>query len=402
MISHALRQSPVAVISLAQLFGTSLWFSSNAVTPELSALWGLTAAGIGWLTAAVQAGFIAGTLLLALSGLADRFRATHIFAVSAVLGAALNAGFALLAEGLAGGLVLRFLTGLSLAGIYPIGMKLMVRWAPEKAGWGLSVLVAMLTLGTALPHGMRAAAGGLPWQGVILAASGLALVAAGLVLALGEPQRAAAAAAAARPPGLRETLSGLRAAFRLPAFRSAALGYFGHMWELYAFWTLVPLLLAVRLRPEAPGLALYSFGVIAIGALGCILGGLIARRTSGQAVARASLVISGACCLLVGAFGGALPLWLFGAVFLIWGASVVSDSPQFSAICATACPPALVGSALSMMNAVGFAITMVSIALTTAVAGGLGLQTALLLSLGPLAGLFALRGAGAQEARRRA
>jgi len=396
MIPHLLRRSPVAVISLAQLFGTSLWFSSNAVTAELSVLWQLTAAGVGWLTAAVQAGFIAGTLLLALSGLADRFRASHIFALCACLGAALNAAFALLAGGLAEGLVLRFLVGLSLAGIYPIGMKLMVRWAPQKAGWGLSVLVAMLTLGTALPHGMRAAAGGLPWQGVILAASGLAVLAAGLVLCLGEPR---AGASAPRPPGLRDTLAGLVAAFRLPAFRAAALGYFGHMWELYAFWTLVPLLLAMRLG-EGADLPLLSFTVIAIGAAGCILGGLLAWRIGGHGVARLSLQISGGCCLLIGLIGGALPLWLFGAVFLVWGATVVSDSPQFSAICAMACPPELVGSALSMMNAIGFAITMISIALTTGVAGALGLQTALILSLGPLLGLLALRGAGAAQAAR--
>lgn len=396
MILHSFRRSPVAVISLAQLFGTSLWFSSNAVTRDLSALWQLDAAGIGWLTAAVQAGFIAGTLGLALTGLADRYRASQIFALCACLGAALNAAFALWAPGLTEGLVLRFLVGLSLAGIYPIGMKLMVRWAPQKAGWGLSVLVAMLTLGTALPHGMRAAAGGLPWQGVVLGASGLAVLAAGLVLCLGEP---GGPASAARPPRLRETLSGLAAAFRVPAFRAAALGYFGHMWELYAFWTLVPLLLAMRLGAEGD-LSLFSFAVIAVGAAGCLFGGLLARRSSGHQVARASLRISGACCLVIGLAGGVLPVWMFGAVFLIWGATVVSDSPQFSAICATACPPALVGSALSMMNAIGFAITMVSIALTTGVAGGLGLQTALILSLGPALGLLALREGRADQAAR--
>lgn len=176
--------NPVPAIVIAQLFGTSLWFSANSAADDLVRAWGIGAADIGTLTNAVQAGFILGTLIFALSGLADRFPASRIFAFCAVCGAALNAAFALGAQGMADGAVLRFGVGLCIAGIYPLGMKLVVGWAPDRAGVALAWLVGMLTLGTALPHGLRWAGAAWPWQGVIGASSLLALAAAVLVLLL--------------------------------------------------------------------------------------------------------------------------------------------------------------------------------------------------------------------------
>jgi MFS family permease len=222
----------------AQLLGTSLWFSANAAAPDLARAWQLRSTDVGRLTNAVQLGFILGTLTAAISGLADRFAASRIFAASALIGALANAGFALLAANLEQGLAWRFAVGLALAGIYPIGMKLVVGWAPERAGHALAWLVGMLTFGTALPHGLRALGGEWPWQHVVLASSVLAVVAAALILRLGDGPHLKL-----RGKGQGIAFGHVLHAFSIRDFRAAAGGYFGHMWELYAFWTLVPLLL---------------------------------------------------------------------------------------------------------------------------------------------------------------
>src|SRR5215471_1051000 len=222
-----LRSHPIATIAIAQLLGTSLWFSANSAAPDLMRAWGIGISGIGLLTNAVQLGFILGTSAFALSGLADRFPASKIFALSAVLGAAFNACFAILSHGLMSAAVFRFLVGLCLAGIYPIGMKLVVSWVPERTGSALAYLVGMLTLGTALPQGVRFLGARWQWQAVILSSTVLAVIAACLILALSDG------------PHLlkrRQTIAGrdggVLAAFRSRDLRAAALGYFGHMWEL--------------------------------------------------------------------------------------------------------------------------------------------------------------------------
>ncbi|ANN68480.1 MFS transporter [Bordetella bronchialis] len=401
-IAHALlahRLGPVLTISLAQLLGTSLWFSANSAADDLARAWGATAADIGLLTSAVQTGFILGTLAISISGLADRFRASAIFVCSAVAGAACNAAFAWLADGIASGAVFRFLVGLSLAGIYPVGMKLIVGWAPDRTGAALAQLVAMLTLGTALPHALRAAGAGLPWQAVIAASSALALLGAAMIRILGDgPGRRDAAAplaaagkalpAASAPEDRRPTLLD---AFRARRYRAAALGYFGHMWELYAFWTLVPLLIArssaAALFPEM-GVSAASFCVIGIGALGCLLGGALSRKLGSAKVALGALALSGVCALVFSLGWPALPAPMLAVLLLVWGAAVVADSPQFSALSARACPPQLIGSALAIQNAIGFAITIVSIAGAMALFQRIGLDATWLLVPGPVLGLL--------------
>ena len=380
-----MRSYPLAVIVIAQLFGTSLWFSANSAGDDLMRAWALQAADIGRLTIAVQLGFILGTLGFSLSGLADRFAASRIFAVCAVLGAAANAGFALLAHGLGEGLVWRFVVGLALAGVYPLGMKLVVSWVPQHAGAALAWLVGMLTLGTALPHGVRALDVGWGWQATLLVSSVLALLAAVMIFALGDGPHLARRAGAPRLR-LGEGLYALRD----PRFRASAFGYFGHQWELYAFWTLVPLLVTAARGAAAGSPSGPAFAVIGIGAAGCVLGGVLSRRIGSARVAAVALAVSALCCAIY-PFATDWPPLLLAALMLVWGASVVADSPHFSALSARACAPESVGSALAFQNAIGFAITMASIELTTRLWPLIGDRVAWVLLPGPVLGLIALR-----------
>lgn len=381
----------VSLIVLAQWLGTSLWFSPNSAADDLMAAWQIGPAQFAWLIAATQSGFIAGTLWLAWSGWADRYSASRIFAMACIAGAVINAGFSGGWTGFASGMVFRFAVGLCLAGIYPLGMKMIVGWVGGKSGAALGLLVGMLTLGTALPHGVRALGASLPWQTVIQVSSVLALAGAALVYFLGDG------------PYLKKSegprggsLGRAFAVFKIPDFRAAALGYFGHMWELYAFWAVLPwlaaqwLLDARQLHPGLPGsVAAISFFGIAAGFLGAVLGGRLSLKIDSAYVAAAALLASGLLCALYPLLGPDR-LLLRLLVLLAWGFFVVADSPQFSSISARSCPPQWVGSALAIQNSIGFLITIVSITVLLGFIEVLGSKALWLLLPGPVLGLIGM------------
>ncbi|MDO6789136.1 MFS transporter [Cobetia marina] len=392
---------PVALIALAQLFGTSLWFTPNAVLTPMLASWnfaGESAGALGQLTSSVQGGFIVGTLTLGLAGLADRFAARHLFMASCLLGALTNLAL-ILAPGLLSASALRVLTGLALAGIYPIGLKLMVQTAPDRAGAALAWLVGMLVLGTSLPHGLAAlqlsGSFSLPWGAAIGMASLLAVAGAGLVALLPAVAPPAPAPASTQTSLLARATRGL-AAWRHPGFVRGALGYFGHMWELYTLWALVPLLLTTTARLNglslsATQLALHSFMVIAVGGPGCVVGGWLSRTRGSLWVARLGLAGSVILTLL---FVGAMQLeagyGLLLGLLALWSLMAVIDSPQFSALAAGGTPVELQASALALMNAIGFSLSLVSIALLTPLIAAQGSLLLLSILPGPLLGLLAL------------
>jgi MFS family permease len=381
----------VGLIVVAQWLGTSLWFSPNSAADDLMAAWQIGSAQFAWLIAATQSGFIVGTLWLAYSGWADRYSASRIFAISCIAGAGINAGFSGAGTGFEAGLLFRFAVGVCLAGIYPLGMKMIVGWVGTKSGAALGLLVGMLTLGTALPHGIRALGANLPWQAVIQASSVLAVLGAALVYFLGDGPHLK------KSTGHRNNSLGRAfGVFKIPDFRAAALGYFGHMWELYAFWAVLPwlaaqlLLDARQLYPDLSGsVATISFIGIAAGFLGCILGGRLSHKVDSVFVAAFALMASGLMCLIY-------PLlsqdWVLPrlVVLLVWGFFVVADSPQFSSISARSCPPEWVGSALAIQNSIGFFITIISITLMLSVIESLGSPALWLLLPGPVLGLMGL------------
>ena len=370
------------VIALSQFAGTSLWFAINAVLPDLQRHADLPDAAVGWLTAAVQLGFIAGTLVFALLAIADRFAPTRVFLVCSLAGAALAVLTTLVPASLPGLLVLRFLTGICLAGIYPVGMKIAAGWYAQGLGLALGVLVGALVLGTALPFGLRALGAAWPWQAVMWGVAGCA-AAGGVLMALAVPEGPHLARAARLSP---RALGVVWADRRL---RASALGYFGHMWELYAFFVLLPAIVARHWQGAAANG--WVFGAIAMGTLGCVGGGLLVRRFGGARLAAAQLGCSALCGLLAPWFIEA-PQALFAAWLLLWGMTVSGDSPQFSALTAGNAPRDQVGSVLTLVNCIGFALSTVSVAIFAAAAASWPLAQLLpFLALGPVLGLIAMR-----------
>lgn len=369
------------IIVLAQFCCTSVWFAGNAVMADLQLNFGLSTDALGYLTSSVQAGFIIGTLVFALLTLADRFSPSKVFAVSAVIAAALNAAI-LLADGqLIILLVCRFITGFALAGIYPVGMKIAADYHDKGLGKALGFLVGALVLGTAFPHLVKTVSNSLSWTTVIYVTSGLALLGGISVFALvpDGPFRKA---------GTQLDLSVVFKVFRDRKFRSAAFGYFGHMWELYAFWAFVPVFLSSY---GIANVSLWSFIVIGIGSVGCVIGGYFSASVGSKKVAITALILSGISCLLSPLYFQ-VPEVLFLALLIFWGFFVIMDSPQFSTLVAQTAPSESRGSALTIVNSLGFLLTIFSIQLLSWFGETANPRWLFLLLLpGPVLGVLAVR-----------
>jgi MFS transporter, DHA1 family, inner membrane transport protein len=375
------------VLVLAQLLGTSPWFAVNAVMPDLQKQFGWDAAAVGTLTSSLQLGFIAGTLVFALLAVADRWPARRVFLLCTLAVSACTLIAAASASSFHALLFWRALTGFCLAGIYPVGMKIAAQWYPRGLGGALGWLLAALVMGSACPHALRAltAAGSAwPWSVVFVAvAAAAALAGVLLIVVLPEPVRVAASL-----PGLH--LNALSSLWRDAKLRASAGGYFGHMFELYSLWVLMPSIVATRWA-EATAVSWWSFVVLGAGAIGCVGGGYLAPRWGSAKVAGAQLATSGLCCLAAPWMLGA-PLPLFMVWLFVWGCTVAGDSPQFSALTAANAPREAMGSVLTLVNSIGFAISVLSIELFVQLAQSVPLATLLPgLALGPVLGLWAMR-----------
>ena len=366
---------------MAELLGMSAWFSASALGPQLRAAWSLDPAQVGWLTTAVQLGFVAGTAVAALLNLADIVPLRFYFAVAAVAAAASNAAL-LLAGGFAPALVTRFAVGFFLAGVYPPAMKMISTWYKDGRGFAIGTIVGALTVGKATPYLVHELehAGIAP---VVLAASAASAIAGLLVLAA---YRDGPYAFERRP--FAWDLVG--AVWRERRVRLAIGGYLGHMWELYAMWTWVAAFFAAGAGLAGRGADLAAFGAIAVGGAGCVLGGLAADRVGRERLTIWSMAVSGSCALVIGLSAWSAPLAI--TVGLLWGFAVVADSAQFSALVTELAPPHAVGTALTLQTSLGFLLTMASIQLVPHLVGVVGWRWAFVaLAIGPALGIAAMR-----------
>lgn len=377
----------VAVLALAELLGMTLWFSATAVTPVLVDEFQMSAATAAWLTMAVQAGFVAGTLGAAIVNLADIVNARVLLCAGSIAGAVANAAV-LIAPSAGTVVLLRFATGVALACVYPPGMKLAAGWVRERRGFALGILIGALTMGKAVPH-LLTAIYGRAWRGPMILVSVLAVVGGLLVLAVVRDGPYVAATTRFDPSAVRRIL-------RSRGARLATLGYLGHMWELYAMWTWIAVMATASFT--ASGLAnaaatgsLVAFAAIGSGTAGCVLAGWLADRIGRARVATWALATSGACAALVVVAYGRSPVWFF-LLAVVWGFAVVADSAQFSALVSEHAPADHVGTALTLQTSLGFLLTMVTIEGLPRLAAVTGWQwAALLLVPGPVAGIVAMR-----------
>jgi MFS family permease len=368
--------------------GLSVWFSATAVVPSLRVEWGIGSTAAVWLTASVQIGFVVGAVTSAVFNLADRTPPQQLLAASALCAATCTAVLALFVNSLAAAIPLRFLTGMFLAGVYPVGMKLMASWSQSsERGRTFGVLLAALTVGSALPH-LISGLGPLPWRGVMLAAAALAAVAAVVAAILIRP---------GPQLDIRVATSNPRYAIAIFADRGprlVSLGYFGHMWELYALWTWLAMFVAAgrAQRGDATSATgLMVFVVIGVaGTAGCLAGGWASDRFGRPPAAVAALVVSGACCAASPVFFAA-PTAVLIVFLLVWGAAVIADSGVFSTSLSETTDPRYVGTVLTAQTAVGFLLTVVTMQLVPLAAGLVGWQYAfVLLAPGPLIGAVAM------------
>ena len=378
----------IGLLAMCELAALAVWFSATSVVPSVLLEHALTPTQVSMFTSSVQVGFVTGTLLSAVLGLADRIDPRILFMVSALVAASANASILLVAPDSAWVYVARFITGMCMAGVYPVGMRMVASWAKDDLGLLVAILVGALTLGSASPH-LFNAIGGVDWRFTILVTS-LAAALAGIAINLVSlgPRHAVARVFSVRH---------LAMALRAPSLRWANLGYLGHMWELYAMWTWIGAFLAASFCISSAGhdpdilARVMAFVVIGIGgAAGCITGGWVADRYGRTLTTMTAMTLSGACALVVGLLFGSHPL-LLGLLCLVWGAAAVADSAQFSASVSELSDPALIGSMLTAQTCAGFTLTLLTIHLVPYFVEAIGWRFAFApLALGPAFGVWAM------------
>jgi len=389
-MSISLHQRPariLPIIILSQFAGGSLWFSGNAILENLIEEWNITSQIIGLITSAVQLGFIAGTLVFAWFTIADRYSPRKVFFTCSLLGAIANSLILFLPSNVISLIILRFCTGFFLAGIYPVGMKIASGWYRKELGEALGLLVGALVLGTAFPHILVALKLQLNWETVLITTSATSLL-GGIAMLTFVPDG----------PYITRNSSfngkTIFSIFKQKEVKAAAFGYFGHMWELYTLWAFLPFFLSTYILHN-PGstfsVPLWVFIIIASGSVGCAVGGVFSKRIGSAKVAFFQLAASGCCCMLSPLAFGLSPA-IFIVFMTIWGITVAGDSPQYSTVIALKAPPHIVGSTLTLVNSIGFFITIVSIQLVDYLSSFIAPQMLFLILLpGPVLGLYSMR-----------
>ena len=376
------------IIVFSQFCCTSLWFAGNGVIEDLIKTFNLDFSALGHLTSAVQFGFISGTLVFALLTISDRFSPSKVFFYCAVLASIFNLLTVIDGQNLISLMLLRFATGFFLAGIYPVGMKIASDYYNKGLGKSLGFLVGALVLGTAFPHLLKGNFSDiLPWKYIIFATSILAVMGGLLILFL-------------VPNGpYRQSLKHFDFTicyklFKNNNFRAAAFGYFGHMWELYAFWAFTPLLLSTyaKMYPEVDyNISLLSFFIIALGGIACVISGYLSKKYPTKNIAVISLFLSCLCCLLSPIFFQIQSELIFILFLMFWGIVVIADSPLFSTLVAQSINAESKGTGLTIVNCIGFAITIMSIQLLNTMIDSVNEKYLfMLLAIGPIFGLSSL------------
>ncbi|MEK4229215.1 MFS transporter [Solibacillus sp. FSL H8-0538] len=375
-------------IGLSVLCALSLWYNASVIAPELIEIWNLSSNSEAWFSASVPIGFVIGALLSSFLGVADRFNPRKVFAISAFLGAILNALLVLVDSGFFG-ILLRVFTGITLAGVYPIAVKILSEWFPRKRGLAIGILIAALTLGSSLPHFVVLFFSSLSWKFVIICSSVLALISAFVVTFILKD-------APIKSKNLPFSLKLIKKVVTNKPVMLANYGYFGHMWELYAMWTWLPAFLTasfLNYSPEIPHwfIALTSFISIGIaGGIGCVVGGLISDKIGRANLTIISMSISAICSILIGFTFGQF-IWSTLIISIIWGVSVISDSAQFSAAVSEIAEDEYVGTALTFQMCIGFLVTIFSINLIPIIQRIIGWEWAFtILAIGPILGIITM------------
>ena len=378
------QRGALGLLALALVLSMATWFSASAVVPQLRVDWGLSTGETAWLTIAVQIGFVVGALGAAAVNLSDVVAPQRVILIGA-LGAAAANGLLVLADSTALAIPLRFATGVFLAQVYPPALKVMSTWYRRGRGTALGILVGALTVGSALPHLVNGL-GGLHWQPVILITSALTVVGGLIAVRLPDgPFPFPSAPFDPRQAGRAMAVRGVRL---------ASLGYFGHMWELYAMWAWFLIFFAAALEQtgtmSGSSAALATFAVIGVGGIGCWVGGVLGDRWGRTNTTILMMAVSGACALGIGLLFSD-PTWIVLVVGLIWGFTVVADSAQFSTIVTELCDQAYVGTALTLQLALGFTLTVATIWLIPVFEDAFGWRWAFaFLAPGPLLGILAM------------